>query len=80
MDDSNIVPYCAHAWEIQPFLSLPNVYFKIVANLDNIEDALRYKINVKVVEFYIYNDQGENGMSRALEFKGWTKKVKGIYT
>jgi len=51
-----------------------------VANLDNIEDALRYKINVKVVEFYIYNDQGENGMSRALEFKGWTKKVKGIYT
>jgi len=51
-----------------------------VANLDNIEDALRYKINVKVVEFYIYNDQGEKGMSRALEFKGWTKKVKGIYT
>jgi len=45
-----------------------------------VEDALRYKINIKVVEYYIYNDEGEAAISRALEYKGWSKKVKGIYT
>jgi hypothetical protein len=47
-------------------LNLPDTYFKIVANVANMEEVLRYKINVKVVEFYIYNDEGEAGMSRAL--------------
>jgi hypothetical protein len=41
---------------------------------------LKYKINIKVVEYYIYNDEGEAGMSRALEYKSWSKKVKGIYS
>ncbi len=49
MDDTNIVPFVKNAWEIEPFLNIPNSYFKIVANIDNIEDALRYKINIKVV-------------------------------
>lgn len=80
LDDSNIVPFVKHAWEIEPFLSLPNAYFKIVSNIANTEDVLRYKINVKVVEFYIYNDEGELGMSQALEFKSWSRKIKGIYT
>jgi hypothetical protein len=51
-----------------------------VANIANIEEALRYKINVKVVEYYIYNDEGEIGTTKALEYKSWSKKVKGIYT
>lgn len=66
MDDTNIVPFVKNAWEIEPFLNIPNSYFKIVANIDNIEDALRYKINIKVVQYYIYNDEGETGTSKAL--------------
>jgi hypothetical protein len=66
VDDANIVPFVKNAWEIEPFLNLPNAYFKIVANIGNIEGALRYKINVKVVEYYIYNDEGEAGTSKAL--------------
>lgn len=80
VDDANIVPFVKNAWEIEPFLNLPNAYFKIVANIGNIEGALRYKINVRVVEYYIYNDEGEAGTSKALQLKGWSKKVKGIYT
>lgn len=80
MDDSNIVPWVSSAWEIEPFLELPNAYFKIVANLASVEEALRYKINIRVVEYYIFNDEGEAGTSRALEYKGWSRKVKGIYT
>ena len=45
----------------------------------NAEEALRYKINVRVVEYYIFNDQGEKGMTDALEYKSWSKKVRGIY-
>ena len=41
---------------------------------------MKFKINVKVVEYYIYNNEGEGGMSRALEYKAWSRKVKGIYT
>ena len=33
-----------------------------------------------MVEYYIYNDEGEKGLGRALEYKNWTKKVKGIYS
>lgn len=80
LDDEVIVPYVKQAWEIEPFLNLTNTYFKIVSNIENAEEALRFKINIKVVEYYIYNDEGEAGMNRALEYKGWSKKVKGIYT
>jgi hypothetical protein len=51
-----------------------------VTNLENADKALGYKINNKVVEYYIYNDEGEKGLSKALEYKNWTKKVKGIYS
>lgn len=51
-----------------------------MANLASIEEALRYKINVRVVEYYIFNDEGESGTSRALEYKAWSRKVKGIFT
>ena len=80
MDDSVIVPFVENAWEIEPFLQLPGVYFKIVTSVGCAEEALKYKINVRVVEYYIYNDQGEKGMTDALEYKSWSKKVRGIYT
>lgn len=58
LDDSNIVPFVKHVWEIEPFLNLSNTYFKIVSDIKNMEGALRYKINNKVVEYYIYNNLG----------------------
>lgn len=58
LDDSNIVPFVKNVWEIEPFLNLSNTYFKIVSDIKNMEGALRYKINNKVVEYYIYNNLG----------------------
>ena len=33
MDDEIIVPFVKRAWEIEPFLNLPNTYFKIVTDI-----------------------------------------------
>ena len=53
-----IVPLCKSSNEIKPFLEIPNSWFKIVSDLVNIVDVIKYKTNQKVVEFYIYNDRG----------------------
>ena len=57
------------AIEIKQFLDIPNSLFKIVSDLDNIEEALRFKIHKTIVEYYIFNEKGENGIAEALEFK-----------
>lgn len=78
-DSKYVAPLVREAEEIEPFLGVPNSLFKIVTDIDNATETLRWKINSKVVEFYIFNNLGEKGIARALSYKSLTRKVKGIY-
>ena len=60
-------------------MAVPNSLFKIVSDLENMPDVLKLRINSKVIEFFIYNEVGQKGISKALSFKGLSRKVKGIY-
>ena len=78
-DSKYVAPLVRDAGEISPFMEVPNSLFKIVTDIDNATEVLRWKINNKVVEFYIFNNLGEKGIARALSYKSLTRKVKGIY-
>lgn len=58
---------------------VPNSLFKIVSDLGNIARILRKKDLNGIVEFYIYNNEGQAGFSKAIGFKSLSRKVKGIY-
>ena len=55
LDDRFMVPICKNCDEAKKFLDLPHSFFKIVADLANMEDALNFRIKNTVTEFYIYN-------------------------
>ena len=78
--DKFLVPICRNAEEAKPFLDLPHSFFKIVADLANMENALNFRIKSSVTEFYVYNEKGDDGVAEAIDFKSRSKKVKGIYT
>ena len=53
--DKFLVPVCHNCDEAKPFLNLANSFFKIVADLKNMEDALNFRHKNSVTEFYVYN-------------------------
>lgn len=74
-----IVPLVKEASEMNSFLEIPNSLFKIVSDLANMTEVLRSKVNSKVVEFFIFNTEGDKGIAKCLSYKSESRKVKGIY-
>lgn len=71
---------CRKAWEVEPFLEMKKAQFKIVVDLANLSELLNHfkRNKKKILSIYVYNDEGENGFRKAMNYKKETKKIKEI--
>jgi DNA/RNA endonuclease G (NUC1) len=66
LDDDRAVPYVTNPKKIDEFVNIPNCYFKIVTDIDSAEKAIGFRIYTKVIEFYIWNEKGNETLLKAL--------------
>lgn len=65
-DNQKEVPLLENPKRIEEFVNIPNRYFKIVTDIQSAEKAIGFRIYSKVIQFYIWNDGGNDTLLQAL--------------
>lgn len=66
LDDDRAVPLFLNPKRIQEYVNIPNCYFKIVTDLQCAQKSIGFRIYSKVIEFYIWNEGGNDTLLKAL--------------